>query len=411
MKYVCVMFPYPSAASLHVGHYYNYALVDSYCRWLRSNGEEVFQPFGYDAFGLPAEQYAIKMNRDPREFTEENIGKFREQMGQMNTQYEEVLTTTDAEYISRTQWVFNIMLERGLAYKAKAEVDWCHKCDTTLAREQVAGGSCDRCGSKPEKKVLDQWYFKITEYRDRLVSGLDSLDWPEHTKKAQRNWLANQHDWCVSRQRSWGCPIPVPGETDTLDTFVDSSFYFIEYCLRKGMDPKPVDLYVGGAEHACMHLIYARFVCMVLHDAGHIGFEEPFTKLVHQGMILNNGEKMSKSKGNAVTLDEYNPDTVRFYLMFIGHYFDGGSWSDDAIVGVERFKHRFAEWVSRDKGVDEIDLDSFFERIDGYTKAFKFNKVVSEFMTLYKNNKSKNLTIAQRTLLVEKIRIYMPGFE
>lgn len=410
MKYVCVMFPYPSAATLHVGHYYNYAVMDSYCRWLRYIGEEVFQPFGYDAFGLPAERHAIKVGRDPREVTMENISFFRAQMAAMDTKYEELLCTTDDEYVARTQWVFNLMLERGLAYKSTGEVDWCAGCETTLAREQVAGGVCDRCGCAPAKRVLDQWYFRITDYKDRLMSGLDSLDWPEHTKKAQRNWLANQHDWCVSRQRKWGCPIPVPGESDTLDTFVDSSFYFIEYCVRKGMKPVPVDLYVGGVEHACMHLIYARFVCMVLHDAGYVDFEEPFRKVVHQGMILNNGEKMSKSKGNAVTLDGRDPDEVRFYLMFIGHYFDGGSWDDRSMVGVRRFISRLTDWVSR-AGDDEIDIAAFSDRVFEYTKAFKFNKVVSSFMILLNENKNKRLTPACRDSLVSLLEIYMPGIK
>ena len=338
--YITTMFPYPSSSGLHCGHWYNYAIIDSYCRYKRYQGFDVFQPFGYDSFGLPAENYARKVGRDPREVTYENIENFREQMNNMDTQYEEMLITSDPNYIKYTQWLFKELYDRGLAYKKDGEVDFCNSCETVLAREQVKDGKCDRCSNIVEKKTLNQWYFKITDYKERLIAGLDNIDFPESTKKAQRNWLENQHDWCVSRQRSWGCPIPIEGETDTMDTFVDSSIYTIIYCIMKGIKPKPVDLYVGGSEHACMHLIYIRFITMFLYDIGFIDFEEPITKLVHQGMILNGGEKMSKSKGNVVSLDGYDPDEIRFYLMFIGHYFDGGSWSDENIIGIRRFINR-----------------------------------------------------------------------
>lgn len=408
-KFVLVAFPYPSGSALHAGHYYNYAVMDSYCRWLKYTGKKVFQPFGYDAFGLPAELHAKAVGGDPREITVGNIFKFREQMDAMDTGYEEVLVTCSPEYVEKTQALFRLMVETGLAYKAMGEVDFCPSCDTTLAREQAKDGKCDRCGSASDKRMLDQWYFRTTDYTDRLIKGLDALDWPEHTKKAQRNWMENHRDWCVSRQRPWGCPIPVEGETDTLDTFVDSSIYFIEYCLMTGRKPVPADLYVIGTEHSTMHLIYARFVTMVMYDAGLIDFEEPFPRLVHQGMILNNGEKMSKSKGNAVSLDAYHPDHVRFYLMFLGHYFDGGSWSDESIVGIERFVNRFKEWMGRD-GVETVDVAGFRDEIFKYTESFKFNKVVSSFMTLLKQNKGKSLTVECRQELVTLLRIYMPGF-
>lgn len=407
-KHVVVMFPYPSGDGLHVGHWYNYAIIDSYCRYLRFIGHDVFQPFGFDAFGLPAENYAKKVGKDPAVVTWENIEKFRTQMRQMNTWYEELLTTSDKSYQLRSQWLFTQLHKKGLAYKAMGEQDYCPSCETVLAREQAREGNCERCGSKVTKKKLEQWYFKITAYKERLIAGLDKIDYPKSTINAQRAWLENLHDWCISRQRLWGCPIPIEGETDTMDTFVDSSFYFIIYCIIKDIKPKPVDLYVGGNEHACMHLIYARFITMFLYDIGFIDFEEPFTKVIHQGMILNKGEKMSKSKGNAVSLDGYDPDEIRFYLMFIGHYFDGGSWDDKNLTGIRRFTARMKEWMSH-TGDITLDLEKFKAQIFGYTDTFKFNKVVSSFMILLNENKSKHLTAASKEELIRLLEIYMPS--
>lgn len=414
-KYVCVMFPYPSGSGLHIGHVYNYAIIDSYCRYWKYKGYDVFQPFGYDSFGLPTENYARKMNRDPKDVTEENIENFRKQMKQMNTNYEELLITSDPSYYKWTQWIFKKLKEKGLAYKKDGEVNWCNSCQTVLAREQVKSEHCERCDTKVEIKTMNQWYFKITDYKQRLIDNLDKLDWPKSTINAQRQWLENLHDWCVSRQRNWGCPIPIEGETDTLDTFVDSSFYFIRYCDPNNQNElcskekyKPVDVYVGGSEHSCMHLIYARFIHMFLYDIGVVPQEEPFKKLIHQGMILNNGEKMSKSKGNTINPDDYDPDELRFYLMFIGHYFDGGSWSDKNIKGIRRFKGRFNEWMSRE-GDDEIDIEPFKKKIFDYTESFKFNKVVSEFMTLVNKERTKNITPEIKKELIEILSIYMTG--
>lgn len=402
------MFPYPSGSGLHCGHWYNYAVIDSYCRYQRFIGNEVFQPFGYDAFGLPAENYARQVGRDPKEVTYENIDKFRLQMKQMNTQYEELLITSDESYQKWTQWLFTKLLEKGLAYKKTGIVNWDPIDQTVLANEQIKNGIADRSGAKVEQREMEQWYFKTTAYKERLIANLDKIDYPKSTVNAQRAWLEDLHDWCVSRQRKWGCPIPAEGETDTMDTFVDSSFYFIIYCLIKGVKPKPVDLYVGGSEHACMHLIYARFITMFLYDIGFIDFEEPFTKVIHQGMILNNGEKMSKSKGNVVSLDEYDSDEIRFYLMFIGHYFDGGSWSDKNISGIRRFIGRMKEWMSR-TGDEVIDLSKFKKQVFDYTESFKFNKVVSSFMILLNENKTKNLTNECKQELISMLEIYMPN--
>jgi len=399
------MFPYPSGNGLHIGHSYNYAIIDSYCNYLRYKGDEVFQPFGYDSFGLPAENYAKKVGRGVKDVTYENIGNFRNQMDKMNTSFEELLVTSDEDYKKHSQWLFTKLYENGLAYKKDAEVDFCNDCDTVLAREQIKNNSCDRCGHKTIKKTLNQWYFKITDYKERLIKNLDIIDYPNSTINAQRNWLENQHDWCISRQRKWGCEIPIDGETDTMDTFVDSSFYYIIYCLMKGIKPKQVDLYVGGSEHACMHLIYARFINMFLFDIKFIDFEEPFKKVIHQGMILNDGEKMSKSKDNVVNPDKYDQRVLRFYLMFIGHYFDGGSWNDANIKGIERFFKRFELWTS-ENGNDIIDIEKFKVEIFNYTDSFKFNKVVSSFMTFYNKNKKLRLTEKQNEEMRELLKIY-----
>lgn len=413
--YVCVMFPYPSGSGLHIGHSYNYSIVDSYCRYKRFIGYNVFQPFGFDSFGLPAENYAKKVGRDPKDVTYENIDVFNSQMIKMNTDYKNLLTTSDKSYQKWTQWLFTKLVEHELAYKKEGIVNWCPSCETVLANEQVKGDTCERCSSKIEAKTMNQWYFRITAYKDRLIKNLDIIDYPKSTINAQRMWLDNLHDWCVSRQRKWGCPIPIDGETDTLDTFVDSSFYFVRYCDPNNDNEmcskdkyKQVDLYVGGNEHACMHLIYARFINMFLYDIGIVSEEEPFLKVIHQGMILNEGEKMSKSKGNTINPDDYDSDELRFYLMFIGHYFDGGSWSDKNINGIKRFINRFKEWMSR-TGEDEIDIESFRKKVFSYTESFKFNKVVSEFMTMLNSFKSRNLTINQKEEIISILEIYMPG--
>lgn len=418
MKNVVVMFPYPSGAGLHMGHYYNYAITDSYCRWLRYEGETVLQPFGYDAFGLPAENYAKKIGGDPRTITYENIDRFRTQMVRMDTLYREHLVTSDTSYVKWTQWLFLKLKEHGLAYKTFAPVNYCESCETVLAKEQCGGGFCERCSTKIETRTLNQWFFKMTAYKDRLLAATDKLDYPTGTKNQQKVWLENLHDWCVSRQRKWGCPIPVEGETDTLDTFVDSSFYFLRY-LTDSYDEflpygkyKPVDLYVGGSEHACMHLIYARFIHYFLYDIGVVPQEEPFNKVFHQGLITKDGAKMGKSKGNAVNPDDYDPDELRMYLMFLGPYQDGGEWNDRGVVGIRRFFGRLARWVEQAKpdGTD-IATDGLKETISGYVHSFKVNKVVSSFMEFYNKNKDTVMSEKTRMHLLSMLFCFAPGYD
>lgn len=421
------MFPYPSGDGLHVGHAYNYAVMDSYCRWQRYKGVEVFQPFGFDAFGLPAENYARKHNRDPREVTYENIGKFKSQMKRMNTEYSDLLITSDPSYYKWTQWLFTELYKRGLAYKKMGPVNYCPSCETVLANEQTRGTHdihddrkfCERCKTQIEKRELEQWYFKITDYKERLINNLDWIDYPEKTKKQQRHWLENLNDWCVSRQRKWGCPIPIEGEEDTLDTFVCSSFYYLRY-----LDPendrelfarekyKQVDLYVGGNEHATSHLIYSRFIHMFLYDIGVVPCEEPFRSVRHQGMITYKGEKMSKSLGNVVNPDDYDPDQLRMYLMFIGHYFDGGDWNDSAINGISKFLGRMHRWLNLAiSGGKKVDMAKLENTIDGYVESFKFNKVVSTLMEFYNSNKNDVIDIESAGKIKAILQVFAPGFK
>ena len=416
-KYICVMFPYPSGDGLHVGHAYNYAVMDSYCRWQRYKGVEVFQPFGFDAFGLPAENYARKHGRDPREVTYENIDKFKIQMKKMNTDYQDLLITSDPSYYKWTQWLFLKLKEKGLVYKKMGPVNYCPSCETVLANEQVKEEKCERCSSKIETREMDQWYFRITDYKERLIKNLEWLDYPEKTKKQQLHWLENLNDWCVSRQRKWGCQIPIEGEEDTLDTFVCSSFYYLRYLDPENENElfskekyKQVDLYVGGNEHACMHLIYARFINMFLFDIGVVPEEEPFKKLIHQGMITHKGVKMSKSLGNVINPEEYDQDELRLYLMFIGHYFDGGDWDDSKIIGIKRFIGRIDRWLSLAiDGGENIDIDKFKTDIDGYVESFKFNKVISTMMEFYNKNKDKIIDIETANEIRKIFQVFAPS--
>lgn len=510
-KFITVMFPYPSGEGLHIGHWYNYAIVDSYCKIQKYKGFSVFQPFGYDSFGLPAENYAKKIGGDPKEITEKNIENFKKEMKRMDTSFEFKFSTHTEEYQKKTKYLFHKLHEKGLAYKAFREENYCPSCDTVLAREQVKDEKCERCKTTVEKKSLEQWFFKITDYAERLLKDLDKVDYPERTKKQQRAWIGKSEgyeidfgegvicfttkpetildvkfivthskdgeekllrwvknpmnqipipiytsnyvvegygtgyvmgvpnddirdrdfairnnllfseekhlidlevlehlefpfefikpktnyklrDWCVSRQRAWGCPIPIEGEADTLDTFVDSSFYTIAYDATR-----PVDLYVGGNEHACMHLIYARFITKFLYDIGIIDFDEPFKKVIHQGMILGeDGNKMSKSLGNTINPINYEPQLLKMYLMFIAHYFDGGKWQDNGYKGCERFRNKLFAWLDRSHEVvtDDVEIEftnkiqDFKKKVMDYFELWKTNKVVSEWMIFYNTNKN-----------------------
>jgi leucyl-tRNA synthetase len=590
--YVLEQLPYTSGEP-HVGHLKNYTVGDAVAHFWRRQGRRVLHPMGYDAFGLSSENYAIKVGRHPRDTTDESIASFREQFKRwgLSIDWSREISSHDPAYYRWTQWIFLRLYRAGLAYRENAAVNWCPKDETVLANEQVIDGCCERCGSEVRMRQLEQWFFRITAYADRLLSGLDPLRWPGHVKTMQRNWigrsegafidfatpdavirvfttrpdtlsgatylvLAPEHplvdaltagswtdgtdprwtgghaspreaveayraaaatrselerqagahaktgvftggyavnpasgrrigvfiadyvlpgygtgaimavpgqddrdrafaeafglpvapavqpppgwtgqdvagaksaaiawlsahgfgepavtyhlrDWLLSRQRYWGCPIPVihcgscgvvpvpddqlpvrlpdlddyrpeggrsplaraeawvntqcPAcggagrrETDTMDTFVDSSWYYLRYCDPRNEDAAwsaeamaawmPADQYVGGVEHAILHLLYSRFVVKALADLGHLPVTEPFASFFGQGMITRNGAKMSKSRGNGVSpkviIDRYGADAARCYVLFIGPPRQDAEWSDQGIEGVHRFLRR-----------------------------------------------------------------------
>ena len=611
-KYYCLMmFPYPSAA-LHVGHGRNYIIGDAVARYKMMRGFNVLTPMGFDAFGLPAENAAIKGGLHPKVSTLNNIKTMKIQLDQWGVEYDwdrEVISCLP-EYYKWTQWIFVKLYEKGLAYKKKAFVNWCPSCKTVLANEQVVDGLCERCDAKVMQKELEQWFFKITQYAQRLLTDIERLtEWPERVKIMQANWigksegveidfkieglddtlkcfttridtiygatfiaLAPEHplvdklikgykdedkilakiqkmrneskiarsqadvekegvftsrfvinpmdtkkvpiwvanyilmeygtgaimavpahdqrdfefakiyklpievvinnpdgsldpdtmsqayvgegvmvnsgqfngldsaaaiskiadffeksklgrraiqyklrDWLISRQRYWGAPIPIvyckkcgivavpkedlpvllpedvefrptgesplkfsenfvntkcpkcgkPGtrETDTMDTFVDSSWYYLRY-ITPHLDDRsfdsnlvnkwlPVDQYIGGIEHAILHLLYSRFITKFLFDIDMVDFDEPFKNLFTQGMIIKDGAKMSKSKGNVVSPDKliafYGADTVRLYTLFIGPPEKDAEWSDKGVEGAYRFLGRVWRLVEKVK--------------------------------------------------------------
>ncbi len=637
--YSLVMFPYPSGDKLHVGHWYNFAPADSHARHMRMKGKDVFSPMGFDAFGLPAENYAIKTGVPPAKSIKDNVATMVTQLKRIGTMYDwsKMVNTSLPEYYRWTQWLFLRMYEHRLAYKKEATVNYCPKDQTVLANEQVHEGKCERCGTEVIQKSLNQWFWQITKYSQQLLDGHKDLDWPEKTKLMQQHWigrsegaeiqfeiegskdkitvfttradtlfgvtyvvLAPEHplvetitpkdhwgavhayreevkkktelqrtdlnkeksgvptgafalhpvtgkkvpvwvadyvlatygtgavmavpghderdyafakihklpvvevvsggvvskeaftgegkavnsdfldglatkeakkkmiawledeekgrgliqyrlkDWLISRQRYWGAPIPIvydpqgkahpipekhlpwllptdvefkptgksplteskefkertekifgkgwTPEYDTMDTFVCSSFYYLRYLAEgneKELAPKdiekkwmPVDMYIGGPEHACMHLIYARFVMMALKDFGYVSHSEPFQRLVHQGLITHNGAKMSKSKGNVVSPDEFvnkhGSDVFRMYLMFMGPFTDGGDWSDSGIKGVDRFVQRV--WKTFGEGekakADELQaaLHKTIKRVSESMDILHFNTAISALM-------------------------------
>lgn len=211
-KYVLDMYPYPSGEGLHVGHPKGYIATDVYARMSRMQGFNVLHPMGWDAFGLPAEQFAIKNKVHPKVAVAKNIARYKEQLGMIGLDYDwsREINTTDPEYYKWTQWCFIKMFEKGLVYQSNEPINWCPSCKTGLANEDLEDGKCERCGSEIEQKPLPQWIIKITDYRDRLVEDLSLLPkWPEYVKTSQKNWLANLRDWVFARQRYWGEPIPI----------------------------------------------------------------------------------------------------------------------------------------------------------------------------------------------------------
>jgi leucyl-tRNA synthetase len=420
-RYLVDMFAYPSG-DLHMGHAEAYAIGDALARYWTLRGHHVLHPVGWDSFGLPAENAAIRRDQHPADWTYANIATQAESFRRyaVSVDWWTRLHTSDPSYYRWTQWLFLRFFEHGLAYRQRADVNWCPADQTVLANEQVIGGRCERCGAEVTQRSLVQWFFRITAYADRLLDDMAALagHWPPHVLTMQRNWIGREegpagvtyrlHDWLVSRQRFWGCPIPIvhcpacgevpvpddqlpvelpdlrgaaltprgvsplaaardwvevecprcgrPAErdTDTLDTFVDSSWYFLRYPAPDyadgPFDPAevrrwlPVDQYVGGGEHATLHLLYVRFFTKVLKDLGLIDFDEPFRNLLTQGQMILNGAAMSKSKGNMVQLgdqlDAYGVDAVRLTMLFAGPPEDDIDWADVSPAGAVRFLTR-----------------------------------------------------------------------
>lgn len=476
--YVLDFFPYPSGDGLSVGHARNYVPTDVLARYFRMRGHAVLHPMGWDAFGLPAENEALFKRRHPRDTTREYSANYRRQLRLIGCSYDwsREISTSDPEFYRWTEWGFLLLLRRGLAYRAMGWQWWCPKCRTILANEQVENGRCWRHTDTPvEKRELEQWYVRTTAYADRLLHDLERVDWPEHIKTMQRNWIGRSeeggtvryhlHDWLVSRQRYWGAPIPVvycdqcgivpvpehqlpvllpevesyepagtgrspldampefvhtscprctgPArrETDTLDGFADSNWYFLRFAdpsYRAGpWNPEairywmPVDWYVGGAEQAIMHLLYARFFTKVLFDEGFIGFEEPFIRLRSQGSMLSpvDGLRMSKSRGNVVTPDEvvdiYGADALRVAVMFIGPFEQDVAWNPAVAAGAARFvrrlyrllmEHRKAETGNGKQETAELRrevesrLHQLIKSAGEAIEKFRFNTLISELM-------------------------------
>ena len=612
--YVLDMFPYPSGDGLHVGHVESYSATDIYSRYKRMKGFNVLHPTGWDAFGLPAENYAIKTGVPPQETTDRAIANFRRQMKSLGLSYDwsREVGTHNPDYYRWTQWLFTKFFEKGLVYKKKALVNWDPVDQTVLANEQVLpDGTAERSGARVEKRDLEQWFFKVTDYADELADSLDGLDWPESTKINQRNWIgrsegaqikfpisnsqfsvevfttrpdtlfgatylvlapehpllqevasnklqvsnksevekyineaknksdidrsaegkektgvelkgvkainpANQEeisvwiadyvlghygtgaimavpayderdaefakvfnlpvvkaalvdgkkivndvggtfvkkyrlrDWLISRQRYWGAPIPIvydpqgtphaipaehlpwmlptdvefkptgtsplgqskelaerteqifgkgwKPEVDTMDTFACSSWYFFRF-----VDPKndkefasaaamqkwlPVDLYVGGAEHTVLHLLYARFFTKALRDMGYVNFGEPFLKLRHQGIILGeDSRKMSKRWGNVINPDDmtarFGADALRMYEMFMGPLEAMKPWSTKNIAGLERFLERVWRFEPNDAAeLSETLLHQTIKKVGEDIEQLKMNTAVSALMIL-----------------------------
>ena len=513
--YNLMMFPYLSAEGLHVGNMYAFTGADIYGRFKRMQGYDVFEPIGLDGFGIHSENYAFKVGTHPMDQAKVSERRFYDQLHTIGAMYDwsRTVETYDPDYYRWTQWLFVQMFKHGLAYRGKAQVNWCPGCKTVLADEQVIEEKCERCGNTVEKKQLEQWFFKITAYAEKLLVNSYTLDWSEKIRVAQQAWIGKKEgvrirfgeievfttrpdtifgatfvalspghplagrvsevvnpatkraipvfvdeyvlgevgtgaimgvpaydqrdmafarrmglpvvraaltdkvfgekmvtyhlrDWLISRQRYWGPPIPMincptcgwqpvqekdlpvvlpriddykPGddgiaplakhkefyetkcpncggkavrETDVSDTFLDSSWYFLRYpsvSLDSSVpwDPSvtkkwlPVNLYTGGAEHSVLHLMYSRFIAMALCDFGYIHWDEPFTKFYAHGLVIKDGAKMSKSKGNVVNPDDYisryGADALRLYLMFTGPYDQGGDFRDSAMEGMSRW--------------------------------------------------------------------------
>ncbi len=496
--YALDMFPYPSGTGLHVGHPEGYTATDIIARYKKLNGFEVLHPMGWDAFGLPAEQYAIKTGNSPETFTLKNIENFKKQLKSLGFSYDwsKEINTSDKKYFKTTQWIFAQLFKHGLAEIKEIEVNWSPSLNTVLANEEVLEDSNgnkvgERDGLPVELKKMKQWVLKITKYASKLFDGLEDLDWPESVKKLQKNWIFEKDengnftnelhlkDWVFARQRYWGEPFPIihlengelyliPENTyplelpkinnykftpdgkpalsnakdwinieledgrkgtrdlNTMPQWAGSCWYYIGYILKEGNDFLdinseqakkrinnwlPVDLYVGGQEHAVLHLMYARFWHIFLSEIGITNVKEPFKKLFNQGMILGpDGLKMSKSKGNVINpddmIEQYGSDSLRIYEMFMGPLDDDKAWSDKGINGIRNWLDKIyklftskVELISSDDELEENkqNFNIMLDKINSYYDKLKFNVSISEMM-IFINSISKTKKISKEMI-------------
>ena len=351
-KYYCLdTWPYPSAEGVHIGYVKSFGGMDVMARYKRMRGFNVLYPMGWDTLGLPAENYAIKEGRHPREITDESIKNFKKQFNAFGLSYDwnREVNTADASYYKWTQWLFLVMFKNGLAYRKKSPVNWCPKDKTVLANEQVIDGKCERCGEAVIQKELMQWFFKVSDYASRLYKDCSKLNWDDKYLNTHKRWLENVRDWSISRQRYWGPPIPIiycdncgtvpvpeedlpvvlpkdvdfnptgepplatkadfvntkcpscgenaKREVDILDTFVSSAWYQFrftdpendnEFASKEAINYwRNVDHYEGTIEHLTAHLVYARFVTKALFDKGYVPFDEPFPKYTPVGLLVD----------------------------------------------------------------------------------------------------------------------------
>jgi leucyl-tRNA synthetase len=451
--YNLMMFPYPSAEGLHVGNVYAYTGADIYGRFKAMHGYDVFEPIGFDAFGMHSENFAIKQGIHPRQLTSTNIQHFKAQLTSIGNRFDwrQAVETTSPAYYRWTQWVFLQLFKAGLAVRKRAPVNWCPTDQTVLADEQVIDGLCERCDTPVVQRELEQWFLRITAYAERLRANLDQLDWSDVVKHSQRHWIGQLRDWLISRQRYWGTPIPIvycptcgtvpvpedelpvtlpamsdwqprttgssplaevpefvhtrcpqcagPArrETDVCDNFLDSAWYYLRYpsadCADRAFDVErtskwlPVSMYVGGAEHAVLHLLYSRFICMALYDLGLVPFAEPYVRFRANGLLTLNGAKMSKSRGNVVNpetyIERFGADTLRVYLMFLGPFERGGEFNDDGIAGVSRFLQRVWRLFQQpciDCTVDRAALHRTIRQVGDDVAALRYHTAIAALM-------------------------------
>jgi leucyl-tRNA synthetase len=500
-----VEFPYPSAEGLHIGHALTYSGADVWGRFQRRRGHAVLQPMGFDAFGINAENYALKVGAHPRDLMARTTANYRRQLEALGCawSWDTTFSTCDPSYYRWTQWVFLRLLDAGLAYQASAPVLWCPSCSTVLAREQVEDERCERCDTPVEERTLRQWFLRTTAYADRLVDGLEALDWPSKAKNRQRAWIGRRRsaedddgattyrlrDWLISRQRYWGPPIPIvhcpscgavpvpddqlpvllpdsddvavlrPSgdgqsplarfedwvrtdcprcggearrETDVSDTFLDSAWYFLRY-PSADVDDRPWDATrtaawlpvaqcAGGPEHVTRHHLYARFVCMALHDQGLLPFDEPFPRLRLHGMLTMGGAKMSKSRGNVVNPDEmvadHGADVTRLALLFTRPWDADGDFDPAVITGAERFLSRVWRLVTAPLPADgsgpegdgpaEPEVTATVAKVTRSIERMQFNTAIAALMTLVGRLQGTDPTPATREALVSLLAPLAP---